>query len=226
VELKPVARLDRPPPRSLFGAMFSSSLGFLLCFLIYAANIYAAYEVSVFRAQPRALVCGLAAIPFLGFFATAVFLALPTRMDRSAAPEVAPEVVAAAAQVYSVPGTPSATPDAAAAGPASGLRLSSAAAGHSTKSLPTTQVFPRGAFTFNRRFFETKFPGFFGVIRRDADKDMVLVVKSVRGEYIGQRITRIAANDVHIHVQKGPVGEEIPISFSEIQEVRLKHKDA
>jgi hypothetical protein len=39
---------------------------------------------------------------------------------------------------------------------------------------PQTEVFQRGQFTFNRRFFETKFSGFFGMMRREADKDMVL----------------------------------------------------
>ena len=55
-------------------------------------------------------------------------------------------------------------------------------------------TYQRGQFTFNRRFFETKFPGFFGVVRRDSEKDLVLVVKSARGLYVGQRIARIASN--------------------------------
>jgi hypothetical protein len=86
--------------------------------------------------------------------------------------------------------------------------------------------FQRGQFTFNRRFFETKFPGFFGVVRRDAERDMVLVIKSARGEFIGQRISRIAANDLHLQVQKGAASEEIMIPFQDIQEIVQKHKDA
>jgi hypothetical protein len=89
-----------------------------------------------------------------------------------------------------------------------------------------TTTYQRGQFTFNRRFIETKFPGFFGVIRRDADKDMVLVIKCSRGEYIGQRISRIAANDLHLQVQRGHASEEVMIPFVEIQEIKLKHKDA
>ena len=90
---------------------------------------------------------------------------------------------------------------------------------------PTT-IYQRGQFTFNRRFIETKFPGFFGVVRRDADRDMVLVIKSSRGEYVGQRISRIAANDLHLQVQRGHASEEVMIPFVEIQEIRLRHKDA
>ena len=92
--------------------------------------------------------------------------------------------------------------------------------------MPETVVYQRGQFTFNRRFFETKFSGFFGVVRRDADRDMVLVIKSSRGEYVGQRISRIAANDLHLQVQRGHASEEVMIPFVEVQEIRLRHKDA
>jgi hypothetical protein len=220
VNPQPPARLDRPKVHSLLGALFSSSVGMLLLLLLYAANIYAAYEVSIFRAQPRVLVCGLAAIPLIGFLAPIVFLALPTHLQP--AEHGVPSEVGASAPTYSVPGAVSPGP---ASAPAN-LRLSSAQTGRATTSLPTTQVFQRGAFTFNRRFFETKFPGFFAIVRRDADKDMVLVINSARGQFVGQRVTRITANELHLHVQKGPASEEVLIPFTEIQEVQLKHKDA
>ncbi len=115
--------------------------------------------------------------------------------------------------------------DVAAEHPA-GLKLAQAQAEVAAPALPAATTYQRGQFTFNRRFFETKFPGFFGVIRRDADRDMVLVVKSSRGEFIGQRINRIAANDFHLQVQKGHASEEVMVPFIEIQEIQLKHKDA
>jgi hypothetical protein len=55
---------------------------------------------------------------------------------------------------------------------------------------------------------------------------MVLVIKSARGHYIGQRIARIASNDLHLQVQRGPASEEVMIPFAEIQVIQLKHKDA
>jgi hypothetical protein len=219
VNPQPPPRLERPKVHSLLGALFSSSVGVLLLLLLYAANIYAAFEVSIFRAQPRVLVCGLAAIPLLGFLAPIVFLAMPTRLQ--AVEEGVPADAGASAPTYSVPGV-AAGPMA----PPANLRLSQSQPGRATTSLPTTQVFQRGAYTFNRRFFETKFPGFFAIIRRDAEKDMVIVITSARGQYVGQRITRIAANELHLHVQKGPASEEVVIPFTEIQEVQLKHKDA
>ena len=73
---------------------------------------------------------------------------------------------------------------------------------------------------------ETKFPGFFGVIRRDADREMLLIIKAVRGEYVGERISRIAANDLHLEIKKGDATAEVMIPFQEIKEIQLKHRDA
>src|SRR5437773_8345943 len=110
------------------------------------------------------------------------------------------------------------------AGPAetSTLKLAHTEPEQAATTLPATPTFQRGQFTFNRRFFETKFPGFFGVIRRDADKDMVLFVRSARGQFVGQRISRIAANDLHLEVHKGHASEEVMIPFTEIQEIQLR----
>jgi hypothetical protein len=232
VPIKPVPRLDRPASHSLFGAMFSSSVGIFLFVLMYAANIYAAFEISIFRGRPPLLVCGAAVIA--PFIAPIIFLSLPTQMrstpeDEEAAGAAAPAVPA---QPFSVPGQPGAPAATASSQPAEagGLRLAadsgSLSSGGSAAAIPQTQVFQRGAFTFNRRFFETRFPGFFGVVRREAEKDMVLLVKSARGEYTATRISRIAANELHFQVQKGAASEEIMIPFTEIQEIQLKHKDA
>jgi hypothetical protein len=92
--------------------------------------------------------------------------------------------------------------------------------------IPASTTFQRGQFTFNRRFFETKFGGFFSMVRRDADRDMVMVIKSARGEYITERISRIAANDFHVQVHHGHASEEVMIPFQDIQQVVLKHKNA
>jgi hypothetical protein len=88
------------------------------------------------------------------------------------------------------------------------------------------QIYQRGQFTFNRRFFETKFPGFFGVIRHGADKEMLLFVKTSRGQYVVERITRIAASDVHLEVLLGEVRQEVMVPFSDIQEIQLKPKES
>ena len=110
--------------------------------------------------------------------------------------------------------------------PAKSTRRAAAGVAAAASTLPATKTFPRGQFTFNRRFFETQVPTFFAVVRSEADKDMVLSVKSLRGTHTVQRISRISSNEMYVQVQKGHASEEIVVPFAEIQEVQLKHKDA
>lgn len=229
--IKQPPRLERPAPRSLVGALFSSGLGLFILLLLYAANLYAAYEVSIFRARPTALVCGVSAVaPLIG---PIIFLSMPTNIvpvveTWESTPEAAPAGAAAEADnPMQAAGAEHPTGlKLAGSEPTDGVKVGQFEGGEAKAAPPPTTKYQRGQFTFNRRFFETKFPGFFGIIRRDADKDMVLVIKSSRGEYTGQRISRIAANDLHLQVQHGHVTEEIMIPFVEVQEIKLKHKDA
>jgi len=221
VDIKQPPRLQRPSGQSLFGALFSSTLGWFIVLVLYAANIYAGYEVSIFRGKSVPLVCGFSAIPILGLLAPIIFLSMKVKMP-------------AAQEAYEPPSESVPQPAAEAINPMldgtvehpSGLKLAHTEAEPAAPGLPPTTTYQRGQFTFNRRFFETKFPGFFGVVRRDADRDMILLIKSVRGEYASQRITRIAANDLHLEVHRGNASEEISIPFQEIKEIQVKHKDA
>ena len=218
-------RLERVTKQSLLGAFFGSGLGVLILLLLYAGNLYAAYEISIFRAQPVALVCGVAAVlPLAG---PIIFLSIPTRMQAGEATwqtssQPAPETIATAAAAEVI----NPMQGDASAAETGGLKLAHTEPEKAAAALPASTTFQRGQFTFNRRFFETKFPGFFGVVRRDADRDMVLFIKTSRGKFPGQRITRIAANDLHLEVHKGQASEEVMIPFIEIQEIQLKHKDA
>jgi hypothetical protein len=224
VTIKLPPRLERPAKQSLFGAMFSSGLGIFIMFLIYAGNIYAGYEVSIFRGRPALLVCGLAAIPVLGFVATIVFLSIPTAVQASTpATEVPIEANVEAAAVAG--GEEAVNPMQGDAAQPGGLHLHTEAPAAKAAE-PQVTTFQRGQFTFNRRFFETKFAAFFGVVRREADKNLELVIKSARGQYKCERITRIAAADVHVQVQKGHVSEEVLIPFTEIQEIQLTNRPA
>jgi len=60
----------------------------------------------------------------------------------------------------------------------------------------------------------------------EADKDMVLYIKSSRGEHTGSRIARVSPNDLTLHVTKANASQDITIPFTEISEVHIKHKDA
>lgn len=200
-------RLELPPKSSLLGALFSSSVGLVALLLIYAANIYAGFEAAIFRGRPKFLAMGVAALlPVLG---PVIFLSLPTYVEPVAAwSEDAAASAAGEAQRFAMPG--------AALQPE---EIQVAAA--SSHAPPAAQIFQRGQFTFNRRFFETKFPGFFSVVRRDADKDKMLTVKTLRGTFVVQRITRINADAVHLQIVKGAASYEEMVPFAEIQEIQL-----
>jgi len=200
--------------------------------VLYAANLYAASEISRFRGRPVALVCGVSAVaPVLG---PIVFLALPALERRGEEEEeLAPST--AETSTFAVPNPPAAgSAETAVANPLQPdvpsaptiLKLSHAEPAQAATALPAAQIFQRGAFTFNRRFFETKFPGFFGVVRHGSDKDMVLLIKAARGEFVAERISRISANEFHAQVRKGEVTEEVIVPFTEIKEIQLKHKNA
>ncbi len=213
VKVQQVTRLEQPAPQSLFGALFASSVGFFALALIYAANIYAGFEIAVFRARPKALVMGVAAVlPIVG---PIIFLSLPTQI------EVIPESELAAAEAdpatFAVPGQPGVTAE---------VSVADGTPGTPAAEKPAGQVFQRGQFTFNRRFFETKFSGYFGVVRHGAEKDQTLLVKTGGGQFVVERITRISSNDVHLEVMQNGVHQEIMLPFAQIQEIQLRPKTA
>lgn len=216
IEIKPVPRLERPASHSLIGGLFGSAIGLFIVLVLYAANIYAGYEISIFRAQPAGLVCGVAAVlPVIG---PIIFLAMPTKVKTKEADWAPPPEESADAGVAAAVAAEEA-PLAEGAG-AGGPTPAPVAA------LPPAKTFQRGQFTFNRRFFETQVPGFFAIVRPESDKDTLLSIKSTRGNFIAQRIVRISANEVHLQVQKDNASQEVSVPFIEIQEVQLRHKDA
>ena len=205
-------KLERPAPTPLFKALFSSPLGVFSLLLIYLANIYAGFEISVFRARSPGLVCGVAAVaPFIG---NIVFLALPTQVEDKS--ELVQEPMREK-ESYGVEGV---LPEAEAAA------LAEQQAVEEANRLPDTQSYKRGQFTFNRRFIETKFAGYFHLVRSEADKDMVMHFSTARGEYEVQRIASIGADAVNLQVNASGASQEVTIPFLEIQEVIIKHKDA
>jgi hypothetical protein len=171
-----------------------------------AANIYAGWEIGVFRQWPPAVVAVIAAVvPIIG---PAIFLAMPTHRVRT---DEAPLEAAATEEAAIV--TEEAPP--------------AAVEEHSAKpALPETVTYPRGQFTFNRRFFETKFAGFLKMVPGEAERDKVIFIKSARGEYTGHRFSKVEPNEVFLQIRKGTATEEVMIPFSEIYEVQIRHKDA
>src|SRR5258708_4048818 len=176
VGIKEGPRLEHPAKGYLLGALFTSSVGLVVMLLVYAANIFAGYETAVFRARPIGLGIGLAAVlPVLG---PIILLSIPS-------PQVAPvEEIAETAPVeaephhFTVPGMQAPAP---APVPQEEIHFLAgvfrgAPPPHPDRS--QTEIFQRGQFMFNRRFFETKFAGFFSIARPETDRGKVLLVKT------------------------------------------------
>lgn len=224
LELKPVPRIEKTKRPSLVAAL-GTPIGFTIFLILYLANIYAGYEIALFRNQPIPLVAGIAAVaPLIG---PAVFLAMPRRVTEAAANwdiqgEASPEPTSPLAPPPSRPSpvreyNPSSAPPPP---PVFAVETPEVA------DLPPTQSYSRGQYTINRRFIETKFAGFLRVVPSESEKDLRLVINSARGQFTGSRIVRLTANELYLLAGPigGPANEEM-IPFSEISEIQIAHKD-
>ncbi|MBI3882299.1 MAG: hypothetical protein HY301_19855 [Verrucomicrobia bacterium] len=259
LDLKPSPRLERPT-HVTFASAALTPVGFAMALLLMLANLYAGYEISVFRNRPVPPVVGAAAVlPVIGPLA---FLCLPSRVESVVAPQAEPEPEAAPAPAPAEEAAPAMSAEdeaiaavrAAAMGsrspaapegedasppprsdgaiveegeaPSAGLRLAKRDAKTGPVSKDFVEVFKRGEHLINRRFFETKFTGFFRMAPTAAEKDLVLVIRSSRGEYVGSRISRITNDELHLQKRAGDATAETMIPFNDITEVRIRHKDA
>lgn len=235
--VKPVETPSRPTQNIGIFAIFGSSLGWMLLLVLYGANIFAAYEIALFRKQPVKTVCGLAAIPFFGVLSPIAFIAMPPK----AAPPEPEQAAAAAVPLPEGEAPPAGAPAAASNRPAAPpgrapihmAGVSPVTTGEEetaplapARDLPAPIVFTRGEFTFNRRFFETKFAGFFRAIRTEAEKDLVLFFKTNRGNFVGRRITNITPNELYLQTFNNEATADEMIPFIEVMEVQIRHKDA
>jgi hypothetical protein len=219
IHLREVPRVDRPQGRTTLFSSATAPLGLAILGLLYLANLLAAYEIAVYRNRPVALACGLSALlPLVG---PLIFLVAPSleptdqpetnvSEEALAGPGVAPAASPASATSRKV-GVPS----------GGGLRVAAVEKGGGKVE---AKVYKRGDYTFNRRFVETQFSGFFRVVPTEAEKDMALVVTTAKEEYVGKRISRISSNEFFLQLLQAG-GKEVGISFSEVAQIAIKHKD-
>jgi hypothetical protein len=233
ITVKPVETPARPSGRLGILAIFTSPLGWMVLLILYATNLFAAYEIAIFRNQPLPTVCGLAAIPFFGVASSIYFLAVPGRP--LAGRDSSPAGGAPVQPSYTPTPLPSTAPDGDAApmaaegfpsfSPLKPPGPSPVAAAPAEADLPAPLVFQRGEFSFNRRFFETKLAGFFRVVLSGEDKDLLIHIKSARGVFVGKRISRITPAELYLQVFKDNATADEMIPFVEILEVQIRHKD-
>ena len=214
IRLTAPPRLDRPDLKAGLGALFSSPLSLTLLLLVYAANLYAAFEISLFRNYPIPLVVGIAAVaPVIG---PTIFLCMPTHIPKEETQEVLEHTPEQIAYEHAV----------AAEHGAAEEQAGGHAIGHGAPVHSAATVYQRGSTMFNRRFFETKMSGFLRMVPGEAEKDMVIFVKSARGEYVAQRLSKALQNELYLQVMKAGASSEVAIPYSEIYEIQIRHKDA
>jgi hypothetical protein len=222
ITVKPIETPPRPSGRLGVLAIFSSSLGWVMLLVLYGANLFAAYEVATYRNLPIATVCGLAAIPFFGVASPIYFLTLPGRTPpEKAAPPPGNAVDPASFAPHSLASAAAARP----AKPEEIAAYPDSSSAPPQPDLPGPVVFARGEFSFDRRFFETRLPGFFRVVLSEADKDLRIHIKSARGDFVGKRISRITPSELYLQVFEENATSEEMIPFVEIVEVQIRHKD-
>ena len=219
IVIQPIQTPERPKHGGGIFALFGSPVGRVILLVLYGANLFAAYEVSVYRRQPTATVCGWAAIPFFGVLSPIIYGAMPTRIPPTESP---PETAAPAEEAAAAAGSESAPAPEAARGDSMAAPPPAAPA----PVLPEPVFFRRGEFSFNRRFFETKFAGFFRVIPSEAEKDLVLLIVAARGQFAGRRIMRVTPDELYLQVVRNNASADEMIPFAEIAEVQIRHKDS
>ena len=214
IEIKPFERLERPDPQGGVLKLASSSFGLVFLLLLVVANLYSAYEVGIFRNYNPWMVLGISLV--LPVLTQIVFLCLPTYVPKSVSEPV--DATASHVPTFATSGgAPSAERQAAAAAAAS----SAAAGAEAGGGLP---VYKRGEFTFNKRFFETKLPGFFGIRPSDAEKGLVFEIKTNKGNLVCNRVVRATAAEVCLQVMRASSVEEVNVPFTDVLEITIKSR--
>jgi hypothetical protein len=203
--VNPVTRLQVPQNPSLLGGFVKSPVGLFILLVLYIANLYAAFEVSIIRNRSALQVIGLAAVlPVIG---PAVFLALPSVVEPST--ETTEEAPAESG--------------AAGAAAASGeIEIADASWKQPEENKKVeAQVFARGKFTFNKKFVETKFAGYMGEPKGDALK-FSMEIRAAQGLFAVGRILQVAVDAVVLETSAG----QVTVPLADVQEIKLLPKAA
>jgi hypothetical protein len=217
ITIHPVeSKIERPAAPSKLAAIFYSPVTLVLFVLMYGANIYAGYEVAIFKNRPMWLVCGTAALlPILG---NVLFFALPqatVKSQEDIEAEIAAETAAQTPDRIQIGGASAEAPP-----PPPEEEAVTATA------YPPTVVYAKGQFIINRRFFESKFNAYFKPTPDETEKDMLIIIKSSRGEFVGSRLGKAEQNEVTLLAIQGAQVAPVAIPYVEITQIILKHRDA
>ena len=201
IRVKTPERLALPEHPSIVGGLLQSSLGLFMLLVIYAANLYAAFEVAVVRGKPLGLVIGVSAVlPIIG---PIIFLSQPIK--------------AAPVEEATPPGDGAPVGGAAPVPGQENIEIVSASWQPSQEEKkPQPQVFSRGKFTLNRRFIETKFASFIGEPKAEA-LAYTMEIKTLKDTFAVGCIKQVGPNEAIVETPTG----QVTVPFADIQEVKL-----
>lgn len=238
---------ELPENPGLIGGMFGTGIGWLSLFMVYAATIYAGYEVSIYRRRPKNLVMGLAAIPLFGVFSPIAFLIMPSVKTEEDLKLNSVELAAQQAKEGHKPeekkgfelgknkNKPAAAKPVATAKPGAVAAVAPAPSPVKTPAMPGAAapaglepvVYRRGETNINKRFIETKFAGFFKLVPGPAEKEMWLVwVTATGGEYWSKRVVSISQTEIVVNCPQENGGSlDQTMQIVEIQEIHLRPQE-
>jgi len=202
IKVNPVVRLVQPEHPSLFGGLAGSSVGLLILLVLYAANLYAGYEVAVVCGRPIALVMGLTAVlPVIG---PIIFLALPEKTETTEEET--------AVEGDSVPE----------ANPPEEIHIGESSWKQVEKPHAEPQIFTRGKYIFNKRFIETRFAAFTGEAAARTEGVFTMEVATAQERLIVVNILQISPEEAVLHtLQRG----QVILPLADIQEIKLIPKN-
>ncbi len=259
LELKEPHKPPRPEKVSLAAGMFTPA-GMAMLLVLLLANVFAAYEIALYRSRKVGMVIGVSAVlPVIG---PLIFLCMPTRRVEVVSQPAAspsgplPETASAETEPQETPpqeegagdsdsmpqetyGEAAPAEEESAApppnrmvildddeeAPSPGLRLAKRENVPQKADPNYLKTWKRGEQPLNRRFFESNFSGFFKISPPPPECDLRIILKTARGTYIGERISRMANDDLHLQKRAGDASNDIPIPFADILEVTVRHKD-
>jgi hypothetical protein len=203
ITVKPVTRLKIPEHPSIVLGLLASPVGLFVLLVLYGANLLAAYEIALIRARTPGQVVGVAAIAPV--IAPIIFLWMPIKPKK---------VETAYTEVVTAPSGSLNNPQ---------EEIPIVEVTHKAEEKkPDPQIFARGKFTFNKRFMETKFAGYFGEAKGDA-LTFAMEVKTTKATFFVERIMQVSASDIILETV--PPGQAT-VLLADIQEIKLNPKPA
>jgi len=205
IPIHPVTKVDFPANPSILAGIVTSPLGIFILLVVYAANLYAAFEIALMKLRAPAQVMGLSAVlPVIG---PIIYLFKPVQEQKPAEESVVEEAFPEGEK----------TPE----------EIQIVEAWWKADDKPKEkklepQVYARGKFTFNKRFLETKFASYMGDGKSGDAAKYSMELKTLKDHFTVERIMQIAVAEVILETQRG----QVTVALGDIQEIKLNPNTA